>query len=95
MEILNQILDMVNFPFGCWIFLNFYRLFLVLFANTVNILETILFFESLLFRFFLADMRPVFRPGYYSPLVMQYCLQGYTNVMEIMSNFHAGEWGHH
>ena len=32
--------------------LNFYKLFLALFANTFNLLETIAFFEGLLFRLF-------------------------------------------
>ena len=36
-------------PFGCWIFFNFYKLFLSLFANTLNFLERIRFFEGLLF----------------------------------------------
>ena len=35
--------------FGCWIFFNFYKLFLSLFANTLNFLERIRFFEGLLF----------------------------------------------
>ena len=39
-------------PFGFWIFYKFYKLFLALFANTVNFLETIVFFEGFLFRLF-------------------------------------------
>ena len=39
-------------PFECWMLFNNYKLFLALFANTVNFLETIVFFEGLLFRFF-------------------------------------------
>ena len=37
---------------------NFYKLFLSLFANTVNFLETIAFFEGLQ-----AEMKPAFRLG--------------------------------
>ena len=40
--------------FSLWMLdiLNFYKLFLALFANTVNFLETTVFFEGLIFRFF-------------------------------------------
>ena len=44
---------------------------------------------------FLADMRPAVRPGLQSPSRKAYCLQDHTDVMGIMSNFHAGEWGYH
>jgi len=46
MEILNWIVDVVTF--GCCMFFNFYKLFLSVLANTVNVLETIEFFECLL-----------------------------------------------
>ena len=36
--------------FGRWMFFN-YKLFLALFANSVNFLETVVLFEGLLFRF--------------------------------------------
>ena len=48
MEILNWIVDVVTLPLDAGCFLNFYKLFLSLFANTVNFLETIAFFEGLL-----------------------------------------------
>ena len=38
-------------PFGCWMFFNYYKLFLALFANTVNVLETVVLLEGLLFSF--------------------------------------------
>ena len=37
--------------FGCWMFFNYYKLFLALFANTVNVLETVVLLEGLLFSF--------------------------------------------
>ena len=48
MEILNWIVDVVTLPLDAGYFFNFYKLFLSLFANTVNFLETIAFFEGLL-----------------------------------------------
>ena len=48
MEILNWIVDVVTLPEDDGYFFNFYNLFLSLFANTVNFLETIAFFEGLL-----------------------------------------------
>ena len=48
MEILNWIVDVVTLPLDAGCFLNFYKLFLSLFANTANFLETIAFFEGLL-----------------------------------------------
>ena len=83
--------------FTLWILdiFNFYKSFLALFANTVNILENIVFFEGLLFSFFYMIWDQPLDQVYYSPLVRQYCLQGHTDVMGIMSNFHAGGWGHH
>ena len=33
-------------PFGCWIIFNFYKVFLSLFANTVNFLETVAFLKG-------------------------------------------------
>ena len=38
-------------PFGCWMFVNYYKLFLALFANNANFLETVVLFESLPFNF--------------------------------------------
>ena len=38
-------------PFGCWKFFNYYKLFLALFENTVNVLETVVLLEGLLFSF--------------------------------------------
>ena len=46
------ILDMVIFTLWILDIFNFYKSFLALFANTVNILENIVFFEGLLFSFF-------------------------------------------
>lgn len=73
--------------------LNFNKLFVAWFADTVNFLKTIVFIEGC-YSGFLADIRPAFRPGLLFP-TRQYCLQGYTDVMGIMSNFHVGAWGHH
>ena len=42
-------------PFGCWIFFNYYKLFLALFANTGSFLETVVLFEGLLFSFLSCD----------------------------------------
>ena len=51
MKILNWMLNVVIFPFGCWMFFKYSKLFLALFANTVNFLETDVLFEGLLFSF--------------------------------------------
>ena len=45
-------MDMAIFTLWMLDILNFYKLFMALFADTVNFLETIVFFEGLLFRFF-------------------------------------------
>jgi len=45
-------MDMAIFTLWMLDILNFYKLFLALFANTVNFLETIVFFEGFLFRLF-------------------------------------------
>ena len=50
MEVLNWFVDVVNLPLDLEI-LNFYKLFLSLFANTLNFLETVVLFEGLLFSF--------------------------------------------
>ena len=52
MESLNWILDIAIFTLWLLDIFYFYKLFLVLFANTVNFLETIVIFQGLLFRFF-------------------------------------------
>ena len=49
-------------------FFNYYKLFLALFANIVNFLETFVFFEGLLFSFF--KLRQDFRPGLLFPTSM-------------------------
>ena len=85
----HRCMDMANFTLWMLDILNFYKLFLALFANTFNLFETIVFFEGLLSRFF-GWYNTSLDQIYYSPLVRQYCLQGHTDVMGIMSNFHAG-----
>ena len=45
-------MDMAIFTLWMLDILKFYKLFLALFANTVNFLETIVFFEGFLFRLF-------------------------------------------
>ena len=45
-------MDMAIFTLWMLDILNFYKLLLALFANTVNFLGTLVFFEGLLFRFF-------------------------------------------
>ena len=51
MEILNWMLNVVIFTLWMLDFFNYYKLFLALFANTVNFLETVVLFEGFLFRF--------------------------------------------
>ena len=46
MEILSWILDVAIFTLWMLDILNFYKLFLALFANTFNLFETIVFFEG-------------------------------------------------
>ena len=65
MEILSYILDMAIFTLWMLDSLNFYKLFLALFANTVNFLETIVFIEGCSGS--LADIRPAFRPSLLFP----------------------------
>ena len=48
MEILNWIVDVVTLALDAGFFFNFYKLFLSLFANTVNFWEIIAFFGGLL-----------------------------------------------
>ena len=48
MEILNWFVDVVTLPLDAGYFFTFYKLFLSLFTNTVNFLETTVFFEGLL-----------------------------------------------
>ena len=48
MEILNWFVDVVTLPLDAGYFFTFYKLFLSLFTNTVNFLETIACFEGLL-----------------------------------------------
>ena len=55
LEILNWMLNVVIFPFGCWMFFKYSKLFLALFANTVSFLETVVIFEGLLFTFLIWD----------------------------------------
>ena len=66
MEILSWILDMEIFTLCTLDILNFKKLFMALFADTDNFLETIVFIEGLLFKF-LADIRPAFRSGLLFP----------------------------
>ena len=66
MEILNWTLNMSIFTLWMLGILNFHKLFLALFANTVIFLGTIVFFEGLLFKL-LADIRPDFRSGLLFP----------------------------
>ena len=65
MEILSYILDMAIFTLWMLDILNFYKLFMALFADTVNFLETIVFIEGCSGS--LADIRPAFRPGLLLP----------------------------
>ena len=51
MEILNWMLNVVIFTLWMLDFFNYYKLFLALFANTVNFLETVVLFKGFLFRF--------------------------------------------
>ena len=51
MEILNWMLNVVIFTLWMLDFFNYYKLFLALFANTVNVLETVVLLEGLLFSF--------------------------------------------
>ena len=48
MEILNWIVDVVTLPLDAGFFFLIFKVFLSLFANTVNFLETTAFFEGLL-----------------------------------------------
>ena len=66
MEILSWILDMAIFTLWMLDILNFQKLFMELLADTVNFMETFVFFEGLLFKF-LADIRPAFRSGLLFP----------------------------
>ena len=59
-------MDMAIFTLWMLDILNFYKLFLALFANTVNFLETIVFLEAFCSGF-LADIKPDFRPGLLIP----------------------------
>ena len=65
MEILSYILDMAIFTLWMLDILNFIKLFVALFADTVNFLETIVFIEGCSGS--LADIRPAFRPGLLLP----------------------------
>ena len=66
MEILSWILDMEIFTLCTLDILNFIKLFVALFADTVNFLKTIVFIEGC-YSGFLADIRPAFRPGLLLP----------------------------
>ena len=65
MEILSWILDMEIFTLCTLDILNFKKLFMALFADTDNFLETIVFIEGCSGS--LADIRPAFRPGLLLP----------------------------
>ena len=82
-------MDMTIFTLWMLNILNVYKLFLQC-LKILLISWTQLYFLKACCSGFLADVRPAFRPGYYSPLVRQYCLQGPTYVMGIMNNFHSG-----
>ena len=51
MEILNWMLNVVIFTLWMLDIFKYYKLFLALFSNTVNFLETVVLFEGLLFSF--------------------------------------------
>ena len=53
-------------PFECWMFFNYYKLFLELFTNTVNFFETVVHLKACCSVFY-AKMRPAFRPGLLLP----------------------------
>ena len=59
MEILNWIVDVVTLALDAGFFFNFYKLFLSLFANAVNFLETLHFLKACC-KIFQAEMKQAF-----------------------------------